>query len=138
MSHSSKQQTRNTSRDDHPASGKTSYNQKDLQDLSKDEANNSYPDYPVYPPSEDIYSNYMKEEEIDIEYPYSAKSTTDKNKQITLTEKEGEIIGDNLDIPGSELDDELEFIGSEDEENNYYSLGGDNHEDLDQSSEDDM
>ena len=34
----------------------------------------------------------------------------------------------DLDIPGSELDDENEKIGEEDEENNYYSLGGDRHE----------
>lgn len=33
--------------------------------------------------------------------------------------------GDDLDVPGSELDDENELRGSEDEENNYYSLGGD-------------
>lgn len=29
--------------------------------------------------------------------------------------------GDNLDVPGSELDDANENIGAEDEENNYYS-----------------
>ena len=34
----------------------------------------------------------------------------------------------DLDIPGSELDDENEELGEEDEENNYYSLGGDRHE----------
>lgn len=34
----------------------------------------------------------------------------------------------DLDIPGSELDDADENIGEEDEENNYYSLGGDRHE----------
>ena len=34
----------------------------------------------------------------------------------------------DLDIPGSELDDENEALGEEDEENNYYSLGGDRHE----------
>ncbi|MFC4870907.1 hypothetical protein [Negadavirga shengliensis] len=33
--------------------------------------------------------------------------------------------GRELDVPGSELDDEQEDIGSEDEENNHYSLGGD-------------
>jgi hypothetical protein len=37
-----------------------------------------------------------------------------------------------LDIPGADLDDTMEDIGSEDEENNYYSLGGDNHEDLEE------
>ena len=38
--------------------------------------------------------------------------------------------GNDLDIPGAELDDVIENIGEEDEENNYYSLGGDDHEDL--------
>ena len=32
--------------------------------------------------------------------------------------------GDDLDVPGSELDDAEESTGSEDEENNVYSLGG--------------
>jgi hypothetical protein len=36
--------------------------------------------------------------------------------------------GDDLDIPGTELDDENEKTGNEDEENNYYSLGGDKEE----------
>jgi hypothetical protein len=35
---------------------------------------------------------------------------------------------EDLDIPGTELDDENEKIGNEDEENNYYSLGGDKEE----------
>ena len=39
----------------------------------------------------------------------------------------------DMDIPGTELDDAAERIGSEDEENNGYSLGGDNHEDLEES-----
>lgn len=34
----------------------------------------------------------------------------------------------DLDVPGSELDDSSEEIGTEDEENNFYSLGGDNHD----------
>lgn len=42
---------------------------------------------------------------------------------------------DDLDIPGSELDDANEDIGEEDEENNYYSLGGDRHEDLDEDNQ---
>lgn len=37
--------------------------------------------------------------------------------------------GDDLDVPGTELDDKEEEIGSEDEENNYYSLGGPRRED---------
>ncbi len=38
--------------------------------------------------------------------------------------------GEDLDIPGRELDDKEEETGAEDEENNHYSLGGDDNEDL--------
>jgi hypothetical protein len=41
-----------------------------------------------------------------------------------------DVTGADLDIPGSEDDDEAEEIGEEDEENNAYSLGGDNHDDI--------
>lgn len=36
----------------------------------------------------------------------------------------------DIDVPGSELDDKNESIGSEDEENNSYSLGGDEKDNL--------
>lgn len=38
----------------------------------------------------------------------------------------------DLDVPGQDLDDTEEYLGEEDEENNYYSLGGDRHEDLEE------
>jgi hypothetical protein len=38
-----------------------------------------------------------------------------------------------LDIPGSELDDAAESTGSEDEENNSYSIGGDDHNNLEEN-----
>ncbi|MES2328737.1 MAG: hypothetical protein V4539_03975 [Bacteroidota bacterium] len=41
-----------------------------------------------------------------------------------LNEKDN-ISGDDLDVPGSDEDDENEELGEEDEENNSYSLGGD-------------
>jgi hypothetical protein len=41
--------------------------------------------------------------------------------------------GNDLDVPGSDLDDQSESVGSEDEENNSYSLGGDDHDDLEES-----
>lgn len=44
-----------------------------------------------------------------------------------------DVSGSDLDIPGAELDDEEEELGEEDEENNLYSLGGDRHEDMEQS-----
>lgn len=40
--------------------------------------------------------------------------------------------GSELDVPGSEDDDSQEEVGSEDEENNSYSLGSDRHSDLDE------
>ena len=45
-------------------------------------------------------------------------------------------MGTDLDVPGAELDDEQEKIGSEDEENNYYSIGGDDHSILDENNAD--
>jgi len=39
-----------------------------------------------------------------------------------------DMTGESLDVPGSSADDANERIGDEDEENNYYSLGGDLHE----------
>ncbi len=44
-----------------------------------------------------------------------------------LNESE-EVSGKDLDVPGQEDDDMNEDIGEEDEENNEYSLGGDNHD----------
>jgi hypothetical protein len=38
-----------------------------------------------------------------------------------------------LDVPGEELDDSNESLGEEDEENNYYSLGGDRQENLEEN-----
>jgi hypothetical protein len=40
--------------------------------------------------------------------------------------------GQDLDIPGTEDDDAQEEIGSEDEENNSYSIGGDGHSALEE------
>ncbi|HYJ37204.1 MAG TPA: hypothetical protein VEV87_01250 [Chitinophagaceae bacterium] len=42
------------------------------------------------------------------------------------------VTGEDLDIPGADQDDPNEDIGEEDEENNYYSIGGDNHGNLEE------
>jgi hypothetical protein len=39
-----------------------------------------------------------------------------------------DVSGGDLDIPGASADDQMEAIGGEDEENNYYSLGGDSND----------
>ena len=43
-----------------------------------------------------------------------------------------DMAGEDLDVPGTELDDSAEDAGEEDEENNPYSIGGDRHEDMEQ------
>ena len=80
---------------------------------------------PVYPADEDIYKK-EKEQSFDEE-------DADKLDKRNVNKK----LGPELDIPGSELDDADEEIGEEDEENNYYSLGGDDHNDLDEDKEED-
>ncbi len=61
-----------------------------------------------------------------------ASALDDTDMDGDLLNEEGSIANDvsgkDLDIPGSSADDANERIGSEDEENNYYSLGGDLHE----------
>ena len=79
---------------------------------------------PDYPAKDDIYK---QEEESDIDPETGSK----KQK-----EDEDPSLDDDLDIPGAELDDEDEAIGEEDEENNYYSLGGDDHDDLEEDKGD--
>jgi hypothetical protein len=91
-------------------------------------------EYPLYPDSEDIYKKFKKEKNIDPEDISREKFSGKSVKGRTNIEEESneDASGRNLDIPGSELDDEQEDVGNEDEENNYYSIGGDNHNDLDE------
>jgi hypothetical protein len=89
-----------------------------------------------YPPSEDIYNKGHKEGGINPADISKKKIPVEINNRGELNEKNFEVdmSGGDLDIPGSELDDAQEEIGSEDEENNYYSIGGDNHNDLEEDN----
>ncbi len=69
---------------------------------------------PAYSPEEDIYARAKKE---------------------SIKDEDESPLSRGLDVPGSELDDENEKIGEEDEENNYYSIGGDDHNDLEEEKE---
>ena len=84
-----------------------------------------------YPSSEDIYQNSKKETEISPEN-IAKKKTPNSDSKMNEKSFKQDMSGDDLDVPGSELDDQQESVGSEDEENNYYSLGGDNHSNLDE------
>lgn len=90
--------------------------------------------YPLYPVNEDIYNKYVEEENINPEEVSKMKEPNEIDVAEQANEKDfdDDKLGDDLDVPGAELDDEQEATGSEDEENNYYSLGGDNHNDLDE------
>jgi hypothetical protein len=88
------------------------------------------PGYPSNPPSEDVFEQLDKEEVINLENPYEPKEPTER---ATDEFTEDLTLGD-LDVPGSELDDDMELIGNEDEENNYYSLGSDDNSSLEDDS----
>lgn len=120
-----------------------------------------FPGYPKYPASEDIV-NRAKRVEMDLdgepEAPppssgpvvktgNSPSDVTRDDLQALNSEEhnfegddavlEGRVYpvdftGKDLDVPGTELDDARELEGNEDEENNIYSLGGENHEDLEE------
>ena len=54
-------------------------------------------------------------------------STDDDGTPLNVGSFDKNISASDLDVPGADLDDADENIGSEDEENNEYSLGGDDH-----------
>jgi hypothetical protein len=91
------------------------------------------PGYPTYPVSEDLYAQGKEEAEIDPEQ-ITINKENEENSINNEKDFDDDESGDDLDVPGSELDDNQEDIGSEDEENNYYSLGGDDHEDLEEDA----
>ena len=92
--------------------------------------------YPTHPKSEDIYYQYKEEQDIDPE-DITRKKETDLQQDLDEDESlDEDIMGTDLDVPGAELDDDLEEIGNEDEENNYYSIGGDNHNNLEEDQGD--
>jgi hypothetical protein len=77
---------------------------------------------PAYSSEEDIY---IRDKKVSLDEEGNDANKNDDKMKKPLT-------GEDLDIPGAELDDADEKIGEEDEENNYYSLGGDDHDDLEE------
>lgn len=93
---------------------------KETTDSTTHHQANDLPGYKIHPVSEDVYNQLQKSKHEDI--------TENVDEDDLMHEQ----LSEDLDVPGSELDDEDELTGSEDEENNYYSLGGDEHTDLDE------
>jgi hypothetical protein len=89
-------------------------------------------------------SDVSEEEKGDLEESANEMPTEDEQnlRKAALDNKDAEgtplnegsfkrdLSGSDLDVPGTDLDDADESIGEEDEENNEYSLGGDNHDDI--------
>lgn len=90
-----------------------------------------FPGYPKYPARDDIYNKYDRIDEADPEI-------SARKKHSVLPVPDNEYGNTALDVPGAEMDDEQEAIGNEDEENNYYSIGGDNHNDLEENQGDEL
>jgi hypothetical protein len=95
---------------------------KDTDHANEDE---KFP-LPIYAADEDIYK---KDKEIEFE--------EGNEDGLGKPGSKAKAHGQELDVPGADLDDADEAIGEEDEENNYYSIGGDDHNDLEEDKEED-
>lgn len=93
------------------------------------------PGYPSYPPEEDLYNQAREEADLDPENPARIKPPNEMPNALNEKGFIDDPTGGDLDVPGSELDDQAEAIGNEDEENNLYSMGGENHENLEEPHE---
>lgn len=103
--------------------------------LSENQADNidenAFLGYPFYHDSEDIYKNFQQEEDVNHEDISKIKLLNSTNA-LRWKYLDNENSENDLDIPDTELDDLQEDIDSEDEQNNYCSLCGDDHEDLEE------
>lgn len=102
------------------------------------EEKNNRREYPLYPAIEDIYNKFKEEKNLDPENISRTKTSVRNDNEESDREQDlsNHFPGSDLDIPGSEMDNEQEMTGNEDEENSYYSLGGDDHNDLDEDRDD--
>jgi len=113
----------------------------DVENLSRSntQTSSALPDKSVKVPAADEQPEALGDMDDDEIIPGTEADVTDEDL-VLLGEKDADfgrrdelaVSGDDLDVPGSEDDDTNEEIGEEDEENNYYSLGGDAHEDLEE------
>ena len=124
---------------------------KNKRKKSTNKSDSEYPGYPKYPAREDIMNRGERvlldesakpiegAESLDVENgvpPENIANDGTEPVNADPIDPEGnndeelgkriypvDFTGKDLDVPGSELDDETEKTGNEDEENNLYSLG---------------
>lgn len=102
---------------------------QDKDDTHKSEVTiNSFDElaYPLYKPDDDIYVHGIEVSTVDPDDITLPKLPNPDTLEYPL-------YGSDLDIPIADVDDAEEAIGNEDEENNYYSLGGDDKSSLDEN-----
>jgi len=87
--------------------------------------------YPLYPEEEDIYMKARKDRKLNPEDVTNFAFPKKPRDKHYLNE---ELPGDTLELLDVEPDEEV-LLGIEDEENSYYSLGGDDHIDLEENLE---
>lgn len=108
---------------------------KSLPLPSKDEViSRDLPGYPLYPATEDMFQKSREESDIDPDDITKTKPPNEKPGTKNEKSSADDAFGGDLDVPGSELDDEREKDGNEDEENNSYSLGADEQTDHDEDN----
>jgi len=108
-----------------------------LDPLPNNHEKNTLQGYQFYPESEDIYNKFREEKNMDPEDISRVKEPGNSdNAPADIGKKSNDdVFGNYLDVSGSELDYEQENVWNEDEENNYYSIGGDNHNNLDEDKD---
>ena len=94
------------------------------------------PHYLLYPPEEDIYSKFRIESDIDPEDISKKKIPVEMSKISELNQKEfdEDMSEGDLDIPRLKYDDDYLSNGDEGQENSHYSIGGEDHNNLEENS----
>jgi hypothetical protein len=77
----------------------------------------------------------VTEEDMEALGPKDLSLDMGDDEQLKHRNRPVDFTGEDLDVPGTELDDDQEERASEDEENNIYSLGGDEKNNLEESQE---
>jgi hypothetical protein len=105
-------------------------NKIDNRDEGSIENNVFYMGYPTFPFEQNVAQKLQEEINVASLNAMSFQGLDKNLKKLNEQNQSGDCNGNDMDIPETELDNTDEAMGSEDEENNHYSLGGDNHNDL--------
>ena len=77
----------------------------------------------------------LTEEDLEALGPVDLSLDLGEDEQLKQRTHPVDFAGEDLDVPGASDDDDSEQLGSEDEENNPYSLGGDDKSNLEEGQQ---